>query len=55
MKAGVVEARNITGVRITDLERTVIDSIRDFEKIGGFEEFLNCLEGVHYLDENFKL
>ncbi len=46
-----MEAKNTTGVRITDLERTVIDSIRDFNKIGGFEELLNCLESVHYLDE----
>ena len=51
MKEGIVEAKNTTGVRITDLERTVIDSIRDFNKIGGFEELLNCLEGIHYLDE----
>ncbi len=52
MEAGVVEAKNTTGVRITDMERTVIDSIRDFEKIGGFEELLNCLKGIYYLDEN---
>jgi predicted transcriptional regulator of viral defense system len=52
MKEGVVKAKNTTGVRITDLERTVIESIRDFNKIGGFEELLNCLEGIHYLDEN---
>ncbi|NLK28988.1 MAG: hypothetical protein GX306_11705 [Clostridiales bacterium] len=51
MKEGVVEAKNTTDVRITDLERTVIDSIRDFNKIGGFEELINSLEGVHYLDE----
>lgn len=51
MQEGVVKAKNATGIRITDLERTVIDSIRDFNKIGGFEELLNCLEGIHYLDE----
>jgi predicted transcriptional regulator of viral defense system len=51
MKEGVTEAKNTTGVIITDLERTVIDSIRDFNKIGGFEELINCLEVVHYLDE----
>lgn len=51
MQEGIVEAKNTTGVQITDLERTVIDSIRDYNKIGGFEELLNCLEGVHYLDE----
>ena len=52
MEQGVVVAKNTSGVRITDLERTVIDSIRDFNKIGGFEELLNCLEGVNYLDDN---
>lgn len=51
LKDGVVEAKNTTGVRVTDLERTVIDGIKDFEKIGGLEELLNCLEGIHYLDE----
>lgn len=51
MQEGVMKAKNTTGIRITDLERTVIDSIRDFNKIGGFEELLNCLEGIHYLDE----
>jgi predicted transcriptional regulator of viral defense system len=48
---GVVSAKNITGVKLTDLERTVIDSIRDFNKIGGFEELLNCLKSLHALDE----
>jgi len=48
---GVVKAKNTTGIQITDLERTVVDSIRNFGKIGGFEELLNCLEGIHYLDE----
>jgi len=51
MRDGVVEAKNTTGVRVTDLERTVVDSIRDFNKIGGFEELLNCLNGIHYLEE----
>lgn len=51
MIEGVFEAKNTTGVRITDMERTVVDSIRDFNKIGGFEELLNCLEAIQYLDE----
>lgn len=51
MQEGIIEAKNTTGVRVTDLERTVIESIRDHNKIGGFEELLNCLEGIHYLDE----
>lgn len=52
MKDGVIDAKNTTGVRITDLERTVIDSIQDFNKIAGFEELINCLDGIHYLDES---
>ncbi len=51
INVGVVEPRTTQGVRVTDLERTVIDSIKDVEKIGGFEELMNCLSLVHYLDE----
>jgi predicted transcriptional regulator of viral defense system len=40
------------GVRVTDLERTVIDSINDFERIGGLEELLHCLELVPSLHED---
>lgn len=52
MREGVVEGQNTIGVHITDLERTVIDSIHDYNKTGGFKELLNCLEGIHYLDES---
>ena len=52
MAEGVVVAKNTTGVRITDLERTVIDSIHDLNKIAGLEELLNCLEGVRFLNED---
>src|SRR5690554_5774601 len=45
---GVIEPKNSEGIRVTDLERTVVDSIKDFEKIGGFEELLNCLSAIHY-------
>jgi len=46
---GVVERPD--GVRVTDMERTVLDNLNDFEKIAGLEEFLHCLELVPYLDE----
>ncbi len=49
IKPGVV--LNEDGVRVTDMERTVLDSINDFEKIGGLEELLRCLELVPYVDE----
>ena len=39
------------GVTVTDVERTVIDSIHDFEKIGGLEELLRSLTMIPYVDE----
>ncbi len=48
---GVIKPKNTEGIRVTNLERTVIDSIKDFEKIGGLEELMKCLEGITYLDE----
>jgi predicted transcriptional regulator of viral defense system len=33
-----------SGVRVTDVERTVLDGINDFEKVMGLEELLRCLE-----------
>ena len=46
---GVAELN--TGVRVTSIERTVIDSIADFRKIGGLEELLRCLMLIPALDE----
>ena len=46
----IMETNN--GVRVTSLERTVIDSIADFTKIGGLEELLRCLELIPFLDES---
>ena len=37
-------------VRVTDLERTVLDSVNDVAKAGGLEELLVCLDAVPYLD-----
>ena len=48
--AGVVEMSD--DVRVTSLERTVIDSIADFAKIGGLEELLRCLSLIPSLDKN---
>ena len=38
-------------VRITDMERTILDSIKDFTKIGGLEELLRCLLMVTFVDD----
>lgn len=38
-------------VRVTSIEQTVVDSIRDFEKIAGLEEVMRCLTLVPALKE----
>jgi predicted transcriptional regulator of viral defense system len=40
------------GVRVTDMERTVIDGIHDSEKVAGLEELLRCIELVPSLRED---
>lgn len=45
---GIVESG---GVRVTTLERTVIDCIHLFEKVGGLEELLRCVDLIPTLDE----
>ncbi|MCX4319333.1 MAG: transcriptional regulator [Lachnospiraceae bacterium] len=39
------------GVRVTDPERTTIDYIGDFDRIGGLEEMLRSLEMIPFLSE----
>ena len=38
-------------MRVTSIEQTVVDSIRDYEKIAGLEEVLRCLMLVPSLNE----
>ena len=38
-----VQPVSVSGASVTSLERTVVDSINDFEKIAGLEETLRCL------------
>jgi predicted transcriptional regulator of viral defense system len=50
VSSGVFTNRN--GIRMTDTERTVIDSINYLEKIGGLEETLNCIGSLPRLNDN---
>lgn len=50
IKAGVVQKEN--GIKVTDVERTVLDSINDLEKVGGLGELYHCLQMIPFLDEN---
>lgn len=48
---GVVRAPNTENIRLTDLERTIIDSIYQMNKISGYEELSNAIEAAHHLNE----
>jgi predicted transcriptional regulator of viral defense system len=47
--AGIIKEQ---GIKVTDLERTLIDNISDFDKIGGLGELLRCLEMITFLSED---
>lgn len=40
------------GVRVSSIERTVIDCISSFENNMGLEELINCISAIPVLDEN---
>jgi predicted transcriptional regulator of viral defense system len=50
IKDGVIERPD--GVRVTDVERTVLDGIHDFEKIMGLKKLLRCLEAIPSVNED---
>ncbi|MCD7828667.1 MAG: hypothetical protein LUG85_09080 [Clostridiales bacterium] len=45
-------AREAGGVTVTDIERTVLDGISNFENDMGFEELIQCISAVPLLNEN---
>ncbi len=47
----VMEPLMQRGVRVTTLERTVVDCIARLDIAGGYEEFLHCAESLSVLDE----
>lgn len=49
---GVMIATNTQDIRLTNIERTLVDSIYQLNKITGYEELLNALETIQFLDEN---
>jgi len=48
---GVIFATNTKNIRLTDIERTIIDSIYQLNKITGYEELRNAIEASSYLNE----
>jgi predicted transcriptional regulator of viral defense system len=53
--SGVVEINYSGGIRITDLERTVIDCIKDMDKISGMEEVLAMIKMTEHLNQKKML
>ena len=51
MQAGVNSPEFSGGIRVTDKERTVVDSIRDLNRVAGLEEVVSCISSLRFLDE----
>lgn len=48
---GIESVKYSGGIRITDKERTVIDSIKDMDKISGLEEVVDNIQNISRLEE----
>lgn len=47
-----IQIDTIQGVKVTSIERTIVDSINMLGKVMDINEFIKCLELVHLLDES---
>lgn len=50
-QTGVEEVQYSGGIRVTDLEKTLIDSVKDMDKIAGIEEIIAFIQSIHKLNE----
>ena len=50
-ESGVVNVQYSGGVRVTDMEKTLIDSIKDMDRISGIEEVVAFIQTIRKLDE----
>ena len=48
---GVTAPEFSGGVKVTDKERTILDSIKDLNLIAGLEETIECVTSVRWVDE----
>jgi len=53
--SGVISSNTNSFIRVTNLERTVIDCIDKIERSGGLEELMQCFSLITYLDEEVLL
>jgi len=47
---GVIQMKNIEGIRVTDIERTFVDSINLLSKVGGVEELIYISKTIESLN-----
>ena len=52
IQEGIVYPEFSGGIRVTDKERTIVDSIKDINLIAGLEEVLSCTMSVNNVDES---
>ncbi len=50
--AGVIIPPADTLIRVTDLERTILDCINQIDRSGGLEEMIECFALITYINEN---
>ena len=55
MRDGIVSPEFSGGIKGTDKERTIADSIKDLNRIAGLEEVLSCVVSVNSIDETKML
>ena len=51
LQKGIVSPEFGGGVRVTDKERTVVDCIKDMDKLSGFEEVVSSIGGLQFIRE----
>lgn len=50
-KLGIESVKYSGGIKVTDKERTLVDTIKDMDKISGLEETIANIQGLHNLQE----
>ena len=50
-RTGIENVQYSGGIRVTDLEKTLVDSVKDMDKISGIEEVIAFIQSIQKLNE----
>lgn len=50
-QTGVESVQYSGGIRVTDIEKTLLDNVKDMDKISGIEEVISFIQSLRKLDE----